>query len=82
MNEQIRERLIREAGFHFRPSIENTVPGIDWNCGAYGYDQCVDRLIELVAKECIEELLKWKTEPFPFDEDIAVRIIKEHFGVR
>jgi hypothetical protein len=25
--------------------------------------------------------MKWKREPFPFDEDVAVRLLKEHFGV-
>lgn len=56
MNEQVKERLIKEAGFHMRPSIENTVSGIDWNCGSYGYDQCVNRLIELVVQECIIQI--------------------------
>ena len=37
---------------------------------------------ELIVRECAEVLLKWKQEPFPFDEDLAASLIKEHFGVK
>jgi hypothetical protein len=40
------------------------------------------KLAELIVKECADVLLKWKGEPFPFDEDLAASLIKEHFGVR
>ena len=40
-----------------------------------------NKLAELIVKECADVLLKWKVEPFPFDEDIAASLIKEHFGV-
>ena len=36
---------------------------------------------ELIVGECADVLLKWKGEPFPFDEDLAASLIKEHFGV-
>jgi hypothetical protein len=39
------------------------------------------KLAELIVKECADVLLKWKGEPFPFDEDLAASLIKEHFGV-
>ena len=39
------------------------------------------KLAELIVGECVEVLLKWKGEPFPFDEDLAASLIKEHFGV-
>jgi hypothetical protein len=39
------------------------------------------KFAELIVRECSDVLLKWKNEPFPFDEDLAVRLIKEHFGV-
>jgi hypothetical protein len=38
-------------------------------------------LAELIVGECADVLLQWKNEPFPFDEDVAVSLIKEHFGV-
>lgn len=37
---------------------------------------------ELIIQECANVLLKWKNEPFPFDEDVAVSLIKEHFGIK
>lgn len=40
------------------------------------------KLVELVVLECCDVLLKWKNEPFPFDEDLAVSLLKEHFGVK
>ena len=41
----------------------------------------LNRFAELIVKESAEVLLKWKGEPFPFDEDLAASLIKEHFGV-
>jgi len=40
-----------------------------------------EKFAELIVKECAEVLLNWKNEPFPFDEDLAASLIKEHFGV-
>lgn len=42
----------------------------------------INQLIELIIKESCNALISWKSEPFPFDEDIAVRLIKEHFGIK
>ena len=42
----------------------------------------LDLFAESIIKECAEVLLKWRGEPFPFDEDLAVSLIKEHFGVK
>ena len=39
------------------------------------------KFAELIVGECADVLLQWKNEPFPFDEDVAVSLIKEHFGV-
>lgn len=36
---------------------------------------------EAIVKECCGVLLKCKSEPFPFDEDYACRLLKTHFGV-
>ena len=41
----------------------------------------LERFAEKIVQECADVLLKWKQEPFPFDEDLAVSLIKEHFGV-
>ena len=40
------------------------------------------KFAELIVTECADVLLKWKGEPFPFDEDLAASLIKEHFGVK
>ena len=40
------------------------------------------KFAELIVRECAKVLLKWKGEPFPFDEDLAASLIKEHFGVK
>lgn len=42
----------------------------------------LNRFAELIVGECVEVLLKWKGEPFPFDEDLAASLINEHFGVK
>jgi len=44
-------------------------------------DEFCKKFAELIVKECVGVLLKWKGEPFPFDEDLAASLIKEHFGV-
>lgn len=52
---------------------------------ALGYDKIKEiqfRTAELILAECTEVLLKWKGEPFPFDEELAASLIKEHFGVK
>lgn len=41
-----------------------------------------NKLSELILKEACKVLQEWKSEPFPFDEDLAVNLIKEHFGVK
>lgn len=39
-----------------------------------------EKFTELILQECSKVILKWKKEPFPFDEDLAVQLIHEHFG--
>jgi hypothetical protein len=41
-----------------------------------------NKLAELIVAEACQVLSNWKGEPFPFDEDLAVSLIKEHFGVK
>jgi hypothetical protein len=43
--------------------------------------QSIEKFAELIVQECASVLLKWKGEPFPFDEDLAASLVKEHFGV-
>lgn len=38
----------------------------------------VHELAELIIEDCCKEILKWKNEPFPFDEHAAVDILKRH----
>lgn len=44
--------------------------------------QIQQRTAELTIEGCISEIIKWKSEPFPLDPETAVRMIKEHFGVK
>ena len=37
---------------------------------------------ELIIKECANELIKWKDEPFPYDPEFGASLIKQHFGVK
>jgi len=50
-----------------------------------GYDKIKEiqyRTVEAVVKECADEILKWRSEPFPLDPEFAANIIKQHFGVK
>ena len=38
-----------------------------------------ERFAELIVQECVNELLKWKSEPFPFDAETGARVIKDLF---
>ena len=69
MNERIR-KLAEQAGMYI----------VDDEFSTYG--KFVEKFSELFVQECAEVLLSWKNEPFPFDEDLAVSLIKEHFGVK
>ena len=40
------------------------------------------KLAELIVADSCKVLLGWKGEPFPFDEDLAVSLLKEHFGTK
>jgi len=54
----------------------------------YGADNGFDRVAfdkekftELIIKECSKVIEQWKKEPFPFDEDLAVELIHQNFGL-
>jgi coenzyme F420-reducing hydrogenase delta subunit len=38
-----------------------------------------EKFAELIVQECVNELLKWKSEPFPFDAETGARVIKDLF---
>lgn len=40
------------------------------------------KFAELIVQDACTVLQNWKEEPFPFDEDLAVSLLKEHFGVK
>lgn len=44
------------------------------------FDQ--EKFIRLIVLDACSVLENWKKEPFPFDEDVAVSLLKEHFGVQ
>ncbi len=66
MNERFKQLSLLAGGSHY-PTIN---PDLQQRFG------------ELIVKECIQQLLAWKTEPFPFDENTAVWILKNHFGIK
>ena len=70
MNERIKE-LAEQAGF-----MDSWFSESGDDC-----EKEIKKLTELIIKECSDVILKWKKEPFPFDEDTAVSIIHEHFGI-
>ena len=80
MNERIRF-LAEKAGFVFWGSEEWKPEGavIDWSCD---YSKEFEVFTELLIKECANELLKWKDEPFPYDPGFGAILIKSLFGVK
>jgi hypothetical protein len=55
--------------------------GAEHSDKSYFQGTVAGKFAELIVQECANELLKWKSEPFPLDPESAARIIKEHFGV-
>jgi hypothetical protein len=58
-------------------AVPNTYSSLSWT----QVEKVKTVFAELIVLECADVLLKWKGEPFPFDEDLAASLIKEHFGV-
>jgi hypothetical protein len=65
MNERFKHLSLMAGGSHY-PTIN---PDMQQRFG------------ELIVEECIQQLQAWKNEPFPFDENTAVQILKQHFGI-
>ena len=70
MSERIR-LLAEQATSYIDPSAND---GVCWH-----FDK--EKFAELIVKECANEILKWKSEPFPYDPEFGAKLIKEHFGV-
>ena len=71
MNERIKQ-LAEQATTYIDPSAND---GVCWD-----FDK--EKFAELIVRECANELIKWKDEPFPYDPEFGARLIKEHFGVK
>ena len=69
MNKQI-QKLIEQCTTYYNGGLGTEIEVFD-----------KEKFTGLIVRECASVLLKWKGEPFPFDEDLAVSLIKEHFGV-
>ena len=66
MNERIFTELYKKAWGHFPcPTGEPEL----------------EKFAELIVRECANEILKWKSEPFPYDPEFGAKLIKEHFGI-
>lgn len=40
-----------------------------------------EKFAELLIQDCCKAIENWKKEPFPFDEDLAVELIHQNFGL-
>lgn len=79
MNALIRIKEIEKQAFDAVWNLDRDPVGPGTHLRPDGFEQ---KFAELVVLECAKVLLKWKDEPFPFDEHLAVRLIKDHFGVK
>ena len=43
------------------------------------WEAALEKYAELIVRECANELIKWKDEPFPYDPEFGARLIKQHF---
>lgn len=41
----------------------------------------VNKFAQLLIQDCCKAIQEWKKEPFPFDEDLAVELIHQNFGL-
>jgi len=64
-------------------ALEAKMGTADFDAGSY-YVATPDRMqlfAESIVRECADQLIKWKNEPFPYDPEFGARLIKQHFGV-
>ena len=77
MNEQVKK--LKEQAFNQVWDLDSSAIGPGTHFIPDGFEQ---KFAELIVQECCVVLKQWKSEPFPFDEDLAVSLLKEHFGVK
>jgi len=65
MNNLIKQLALQAGGSHY-PDVGG---------------KTLEKFAELIVRECANELIKWKDEPFPYDPEFGARLIKQHFGV-
>ncbi len=75
MNEQIKQ-IAEQAGLELDDDAALEPPPPIY----YITEKDLEKFTELLIKECSKVIQNWKKEPFPFDEDLAVQLIHEHFG--
>ena len=74
MNERTKELILECVDFRLDP-----------DSNAYEAQVCPEELeclVELVVRECANELIKWKDEPFPYDPGFGAILIKSLFGIK
>ena len=69
MNKQI-QKLIEQCTTYYHGGLGTEIEVFD-----------KEKFAQLIVAECASVLLRWKGEPFPFDEDLAASLIKKHFEV-
>ena len=48
-----------------------------WPTGEVEYQ----KFAEFIISDCVNEILKWKSEPFPLDPEFLAKTIKMHFEI-
>ena len=59
----------------------NTMPEETFQTDLF-HSTVVGKFCELIVQECANEILKWKSEPFPYDPEFGAKLIKDHFGIK
>jgi hypothetical protein len=77
MNQRIRELVDQ-----ILPNEKEWHKGDPKDWGYFFSNDELEKFAELIVGDACRVLLKWKGEPFPFDEDLAVSLIKEHFEIK
>jgi hypothetical protein len=77
MNERIKV-LAEQAGIEF--TYDPTE--VPMRAFVEAWEGDLEKFAQLIVRDCANELLKWKSEPFPLDPESAARIIREPFGVQ
>jgi len=73
MNERIQE-LAEQAGVLKEYSFVR-------GATVWKIDSSIEKFAELIVQECTRIFEECRYDPFPFDEDYAILLLKTHFGV-